>query len=87
MAEIGIDISGQTSRTLERYLGEAFDVVVTVCDAAAEACPVFPLARRRLHWSLPDPSQATGAEEEHLAVYRQVRDTLRQRITTELLTT
>jgi arsenate reductase len=85
MAEIGIDLSGQTSKTLERYLGQSFDAVITVCDAAAEACPVFPGAKRRLHWSLPDPSQATGSEEEQLAVYRWVRDALRERITTELL--
>ena len=56
MAELGIDISGQQSKTLDRYLGEPFDEVITVCDAAAEACPIFPGARRRRHWSFPDPS-------------------------------
>ena len=85
MVELGIDISGQTSKTLDRYLGEAFDAVITVCDDANESCPVFPGARARLHWSLPDPSKATGAEAEQLAVYRQVRDELRRRITAELL--
>ncbi len=51
MAELGVDISGQESKTLERYLGEPLDYVVTVCDAANEACPVFPGGKRRLHWS------------------------------------
>jgi arsenate reductase len=85
MAEIGIDISGQESKTLDRYLGEPFEAVITVCDQANEACPVFFGARRRLHWSLPDPSRATGTDEERLAVYRQVRDDLRRRIEAELL--
>src|ERR671915_1219016 len=77
MGELGIDISHQESKTLDRYLGEPFDVVITVCDQAAEACPVFPGARRRLHWSFPDPSKAQGSEEEQLAVYRTVRDDIR----------
>ena len=85
MAEIGADISGQESKTLDRYLGEPFDYVVTVCDSANEACPHFPRARRRLHWSLPDPSKATGAESERLGVFRSVRDELRARIEGELL--
>lgn len=86
MAELGIDISGHQSKTLDRYLSETFEAVITVCDDANEACPVLYGARRRLHWSLPDPSRATGTEAEQLAVYRQVRDTLRRRIEAELLT-
>jgi arsenate reductase len=85
MAELGIDISGQESKTLERYLNEPFDAVITVCDQANEACPVFFGARQRLHWSLPDPSKAEGSEAEQLAVYRQVRDAIRERIEHELL--
>jgi arsenate reductase (thioredoxin) len=85
MAELGIDLSGQTSKTLHRYLGEPFDAVITVCDDAHEACPVFLGAEARLHWSLPDPSKATGSETEQLAAYRHVRDELRQRIEAELL--
>ncbi len=77
MAEAGIDISGAESKTLERYLGDSWDYVITVCDQAAEGCPVFPGKARRLHWSLPDPSKAMGAEEERLAVYREVRDRIR----------
>lgn len=86
MAELDIDISHQESKTLNRYLAEPFDEVITVCDAAAEACPVFPGARYRRHWSLEDPSKAAGREEEQLAVYRRVRDALRSRIERELLT-
>jgi arsenate reductase (thioredoxin) len=85
MDELGIDISGQESKTLDRYLGEPFDPVITVCDQAAEACPVFPGAKERLHWSFPDPSTATGTEDEQLAVYRSVRDAIRRRIETELI--
>ncbi len=80
MAEVGIDISGAESKTLERYLKDSWDYVITVCDQAAEGCPVFPGKARRLHWSLPDPSKATGSEEERLAVYREVRDRIRANI-------
>jgi len=84
MREIGIDLSGQTSKTLERYLDKPFDLVITVCDAAAESCPVFLGARRRLHWSFPDPSAVQGSEAERLAVFRNVRDAIRLRIASEL---
>ena len=72
MKELGIDISGQESKTLERYLGEPFDYVITVCDDANEACPFFPGARRRLHWSFEDPAAAEGSEEQRLGVFRKV---------------
>lgn len=85
MAELGIDISGQKSKTLDRFLNEPFDVVITVCDQANELCPVFNRALKRLHWSFLDPSKATGTEEEQLYVYRQVRDAIRSRIEAELL--
>jgi arsenate reductase (thioredoxin) len=86
MDELGIDISKQESKTLDRYLGETFDYVITVCDDANEACPVFPGAKRRLHWSFEDPAQATGSEEERLRVFQSVRDEIRGRIEGELLT-
>lgn len=85
MAELGADISGQESKTLDRYLGEPFDYVVTVCDAANEACPFFPGARDRLHWSIDDPSQVTGDHEERLEAFRSARDEIRARIENELL--
>jgi arsenate reductase (thioredoxin) len=83
MAEIGVDISDQESKTLERYIDQPFDRVVTVCDDANEACPFFPGARVRLHWSFPDPSRTEG--EERLAVFRKVRDEIQVRIKNELM--
>ena len=85
MDELGIDISGQESKLLERYLGKTFDYVITVCDDANEVCPVFPGARRRLHWSFEDPAQATGSEEERLRVFQSVRNKIRERIKGDLL--
>lgn len=85
MSELGIDISSQESKTLDRYLHEPFDAVITVCDQANEACPVFFGARERLHWSFPDPSKAEGSQEQQLEVYREVRDAIRARIEQELL--
>jgi arsenate reductase len=77
MAEIGVDIAGHQSKTVDRFSNEAFDWVITVCDAAAEACPVFPGSARRLHWSLPDPGAVAGDPKRRLAAFREVRDRLR----------
>ena len=85
MAELGIDISAQESKTLDRYLDQSFDSVITVCDQANEACPIFFGARERLHWSFPDPSTAEGSEAQQLATYREVRDAIRARIEQDLL--
>ena len=84
MNEIGIDISGQQSKTLEKYIGQPFDYVITVCDAANEACPVFPGAKQRLHWSFEDPAAAVGSEEERLRVFRSVRDNIKEHIESNL---
>lgn len=81
MAEVGIDISGHTSKTVESLGDRTFDYVVTVCDSAAQACPVFPGTTEMLHWSLEDPSRATGTEAERLAVFRRIRDEIRARVT------
>lgn len=85
MAELGVDISAQESKTLDRYLNEPFDLVITVCDDANESCPVFLGARERRHWSFPDPSKAAGTPAQQLATYRSVRDAIRARIESELL--
>ena len=85
MAEEGIDISLQESKTLERYLSEPFDLVVTVCDEANEACPYFPNAKERRHWSFPDPSAVQGDDETRFAAFRAVRDAVRERIERERL--
>jgi arsenate reductase len=85
MEEIGIDISGQESKTLDRYLDQPFDYVITVCDDANEACPFFPGAQSRLHWSFEDPSRAEGSDEERLEVFRRVRDGIKDRVQAELV--
>ena len=85
MAEEGIDISLQESKTLDRYTGEPFDLVITVCDEANEACPYFPNAKERRHWSFPDPSAVQGDDETRFAAFRVVRDAVRERIERELL--
>lgn len=64
MRQWGVDISGQESKTLDRFLSESWDYVITVCDLANESCPVFPGARHRLHWSFPDPSAVTDPERQ-----------------------
>jgi arsenate reductase len=80
MAEIGLDLSGHRSKTVDELLDRPWDHVVTVCDGARERCPVFPARTHRLHWSFPDPSQAQGSEAERLAAFRDVRDRIRSRI-------
>ena len=86
MAEIGIDIAGQSSKTSDAFAGQAFDYAITVCDESREACPYFPGATTQLHWSFDDPSAATGSDDERLAVFRRVRDEIGARIRAELLT-
>jgi len=80
MAEAGIDLDGHTSKTLDPFVGQRWDHVITVCDGANETCPVFPGAASRLHWSFDDPSAARGAEAERLAVFRRVRDEIEARV-------
>jgi arsenate reductase (thioredoxin) len=80
MAEIGIDISGHASKTLEPYLGEAFSWLITVCDQAREWCPVIPGVTEQAHWSIDDPSAVQGDEETRLDAFRTARDLLRDRI-------
>jgi arsenate reductase len=86
MREIDIDISeavGYRAKTLDEFSGQPpMDLVVTVCDDAAEECPYFPGARRHEHWGFPDPSAVTGSEEERLAAFRSVRDAIARRIET-----
>lgn len=77
MHEIGIDISGHRSKSVDEFAGQAFDYVITVCDNAKESCPVFPAKTKRIHWSLEDPAAVMGSEGERLAEFRRVRDQLR----------
>lgn len=85
MHEIGIDISQQTSKGLDQFLGQKIPYVITVCDNAKQRCPIFPQATRLLHWSLEDPAEAVGSHDEKIAVFRRVRDEIEQRIESELL--
>jgi arsenate reductase len=73
LAEIGIDWSAARSKSVADFLDQRFDYVITVCDQAREACPVFPGAHATLHWGLDDPAAAQGTDEERLAVFRRVR--------------
>ncbi len=77
MSEIGIDISGQRSKSVDEFAGQEFDYVITVCDNANERCPVFPGQTKRIHWSFDDPAAAEGEEAARLAVFRRVRDEIR----------
>ena len=80
MEEVGISLTGHTSKTLDRFLGQPWDYVITVCDSANERCPAFPARTTRIHWSFDDPSRATGTEEERLATFRRVRDEILARL-------
>ena len=80
MQERGIDINHQRSKSVGEFVGQPFDYVITVCDAAAESCPTFPGPAQRIHWSVPDPAAATGAEDERIATFRRVRDELESRL-------
>ena len=75
-----------TPKTLEHYLHEPWDEVITVCDDANDACPMFPGGKHRRHWSTPDPSGVQGDEATRLVAFRTARDLLRARIEGELLT-
>jgi arsenate reductase len=80
MREIGIDLSGHTSKTLDAFGDDPFDFVITVCDRANESCPLFPGKTERIHWSFDDPTAATGSDEEKLAAFRRIRDEIRAKI-------
>ena len=80
LAEARIDASWARSTSVSEYLGQTFDYVITVCDEARQACPVFPGVHETLHWGLEDPALAEGTEEERLAVFRRVFTQLGERI-------
>jgi len=85
MAEIGIDIAMQQSKTLERFVDEPFSWVITVCDNSRQHCPVFPGAKTSAHWAVDDPAEVTGSEQERLEAFRRARDDLRSRMRMFLL--
>ena len=81
MNEIGIDISDHRSKCLDEFLDLHFDYIITVCDNANQTCPVFPGNAKRIHWSVEDPAEAAGSDEEQLAVFRRVRDEISAKLT------
>ena len=80
MVELGINISNHMSKSVEEFLGQEFDYIITVCDNAKESCPVFPGKYQKVHWSLKDPAEARGKEEEKLKVFRKIRDQIKENI-------
>jgi arsenate reductase (thioredoxin) len=85
LAAMGIDAAGLRPKSVEEFLGQQVDLMISTCDGARDACPTFAGARRRLHWGLPDPAEATGTDQEIADAFRAVADDLRRRITSELL--
>jgi arsenate reductase len=80
MQELGIDISGHRSKSVDEFASQDFDYVVTVCDNAKASCPVFPGHTKQIHWSFDDPAAIEGSQEQRLAAFRRVRDELRARL-------
>ncbi|MCL4114566.1 UNVERIFIED_CONTAM: hypothetical protein GTU68_061269 [Idotea baltica] len=88
MNDVGIDISAQVSKSINDFLppnGTPPDLIISVCSAAEKECPIFPGAMERLHWPFFDPADATGTDEEKMAVFVRVRDEIRTRLETELI--
>ncbi len=79
MAEIGIDISDHASKHLDEFIERDVHTVITVCDNANQACPVFPAQSEKHHWPFEDPAKAEGSEEEIRVVFRRVRDEIREK--------
>ena len=80
MREIGIDVSQQKSKPIDEELLKTMDIIITLCDNAAESCPWTPPEIKRIHWSLKDPAKATGMEEEIMNEFRKARDEIEQRV-------
>jgi arsenate reductase len=80
MEEIRIDISQQTSKSMDQFVNKKFDYVITLCDNAAKFCPTFRGQARRLHWPFEDPAGAIGTMEERLVVFRRIRDGIKTKI-------
>ena len=80
MAELGIDISRQRSKSMDEFREEQFDLAITLCDQAQKQCPMFPGANRLIHMGFSDPAKATGTEAEIMNEFRRVRDEIRQKM-------
>jgi arsenate reductase len=85
MKELGIDLAGHRSKSVDEFVGKPVDYVITVCDNAKESCPVFPAGSKRMHWPFQDPPGPNeGSDEDRLAIFRMVRDQMRERFAEEL---
>ena len=82
MNELGIDISDHRSKHVDEFQDQSFDYVLTVCDSAKESCPVFPNQSKRIHMGFEDPAAFRGTEQERLALFRRVRDEIRDYLKT-----
>ncbi len=80
MNEIGIDISRQRTKSINEFLGQQFDYIVTVCDNARQTCPVFHGQYEKIHWDLGDPAEAQGSEDERIVIFRRIRYEIEQKI-------
>ena len=84
MTEIGLDLTSARSKSVEEFMDQTIDLVVTVCDSARDSCAVLPGARAMLHWPFEDPAEASGTDEERLWVFRRVREQIRAKISSHL---
>jgi arsenate reductase len=80
MMELGIDISGHRSKSIDEFVNEKFDFVITLCDHAAESCPIFFGGVQRIHMGFPNPTAASGSDEERLMAFRKVRNQIREEV-------
>jgi arsenate reductase len=80
MKEVGIDISGHRSKSLDEFVSEKFDFVITLCDHAAESCPVYFGGTQRIHMGFPNPTATSGSDEERLMAFRKVRNQIRKEV-------
>lgn len=86
LAEIGLETEGLTSKSVDEFSGQVFDLAITVCDHAQKACPILPGVKQTLHWPFKDPADATGSDEEKVECFRMIRDQIRDQIKTYMKT-
>ena len=77
---MGIDISSHQSKSVQEFIGQKFDYIITVCDNAKQNCPMFPGNSKKIHWNLKDLAEIEGAEEKKLIIFRKIRDQIREYI-------
>lgn len=80
MSEVSINISQHRSKSVDEFIGQKFNYVITVCDNARQTCPIFPGQYEKIHWDVEDPAETEGSEEEKLTVFRNIRDQIKENI-------